>query len=349
MTERQRIKRWIHFEETDLIPWQINCTTSLADRLLRGLDLGVKRRDTGTRHILKYSRLDDFFGNHIVYARNRGLNSMRESGPGIWRDEWGVLWDRRIDRDIGVPINCLLESGSLSEFSVPDPDDPDRYRHVQPIIDNNQDRYVLAKFSYSLFERAWSLRGMENLFIDFTENTPFVHDLLRSICDFNIKIMRNLASFRIDGIYFGDDWGSQKAMLMSPEMWRQFIKPYLKEMYSQAHNQGYDVFIHSCGHITPILDDLIEIGLNVFNPFQPEVMDLHSLMKRYSRRLAFYGSLSIQKTLPFGTAEEVQVEVQDRISLARAYGGLIISPSHDMPPDVPVENIIALISAIKNQ
>jgi uroporphyrinogen decarboxylase len=78
-------------------------------------------------------------------------------------------------------------------------------------------------------------------------------------------------------------------------------------------------------------------------------MDLHSLMKRYSRRLAFYGSLSIQKTLPFGTAEEVQVEVQDRISLARAYGGLIISPSHDMPPDVPVENIIAMISAIKNQ
>ena len=190
---------------------------------------------------------------------------------------------------------------------------------------------------------------MENLLVDFMNNGSFVHDLLRLICDFNLRIMKNLGSYRIDGIYFGDDWGSQKAMLMSPETWRRFIKPYIEEMYSQAHAQGYDVFIHSCGNIAPVLDDLIEIGLNVFNPFQPEVMDLHDLMKRYSKRLAFYGSLSIQKTLPFGTTEDVEEEVRNRISLARTYGGLIISPSHDLPPDVPVENILAMIGTIRKQ
>ena len=342
MTEKQRIKKWVAFQDADRVPWQINYTTQLGDLLLE--QLGLRAAPT-----LKYDRLDEFLGNHIAYVRNRGTDSLREVSPGVWRDEWGVLWDRRIDRDIGTPVNCPLESGRLAELHLPDPDDPARYAHVQPIIEANPDRYILAKFSYSLFERAWSLRGMENLLIDFSFDSAFVHELLRAICDFNLAIMENLRAYPIDGIYFGDDWGSQKAMLMSPQMWRQFIKPYLGEMYGQARRQGYEVFIHSCGQITPVLDDLIEIGLNVFNPFQPEVMDIAGLMQRYSRRLAFYGSLSIQQTLPFGNEAEVREEVRQRLSLARTFGGLIIAPSHDMPPDIPLANILAMLEALRRQ
>ncbi len=217
------------------------------------------------------------------------------------------------------------------------------------VIEANPRRYILAKFSYSLFERAWSLRGMENLLVDLGVNTGFVHELLRAICDFDIAVLRNFRTFPIDGVYFGDDWGSQKAMLMSPDMWRSLIKPYLKELYEETHKQGWDVFIHCCGQVTPILDDLVGIGLNVFNPFQPEVMDIPSLMKRYSRRLAFYGSLSIQKTLPFGTEKDVRGEVLGRLALARAYGGLIVSPSHDMPPDIPVHNVVAMRDTLRGQ
>ena len=347
MTEKQRIKRWIHFKDTDRIPWQINYTTQLADNLVKEFGLDMRSTDAGAIH--RYSELDDFLGNHIAYVRNRAVNSVREVSPGKWKDEWNVLWDRSIDRDIGTPVNCPLKSGKVEDLIIPDPNDPERYAHLRPIIESNPNRYILAKFSYNLFERAWSLRGMENLLIDFACNPSFVHDLMRSICDFNIALIRKLNQYPIDGIYFGDDWGSQKAMLMSPEMWRQLIKPYLEEMYGQAHNQGYDVFIHSCGQITPILDDLIEIGLNVFNPFQPEVMDIDGLMKQYSGRLAFYGSLSIQKTLPFGTREEVIEEVQHRISLSRTFGGLIISPSHDIPPDVSIDNIVAMLQTVKNQ
>jgi uroporphyrinogen decarboxylase len=138
-------------------------------------------------------------------------------------------------------------------------------------------------------------------------------------------------------------------MLMGPETWRSFIKPYLAKLYARAHEQGYDVFIHCCGNITAVLDDLIEIGVDVFNPIQPETMDVQNVIGSYAGRLAFNGGLSIQHTLPFGSPSEVRLEVEDRLELAREHGGYIVAPSHDMPPDVPVENIEVMLDALFNQ
>ncbi|MBW8003022.1 MAG: uroporphyrinogen-III decarboxylase-like protein [Planctomycetes bacterium] len=349
MTEKQRIKKCIHFEKTDIVPWQINYTTELADTIMKSLGLKEQSHIVLGRNVYRYNLLNDFLGNHITYLRNRPVDSYREVSTGIWKDEWGVLWDRRIDRDIGTPANCMLESGTTDNLKVPDPNDPKRYLHFQPLIEANPNRYILVKLSYSLFERAWSLRGMENLLVDMIQEPSFVHELFNLITDFNLAIMKNLTSFPIDGIYFGDDWGSQKSLLMNPDMWRTFIKPYLRKMYDQAHNQGYDVFIHSCGEISAVLEDLTEIGLNVFNPFQPEVMDIENIMRKFSGKLAFYGSLSIQKTLPFGNREDVLEEVQHRLRLARLHGGLIISPSHDLPPDTPLDNILTMLETIKRQ
>ncbi|MHA1395994.1 MAG: uroporphyrinogen decarboxylase family protein [Promethearchaeota archaeon] len=348
MDERQRIKNCIHFEDVDKIPWQINYTSEIAKIIMRDLNIKEPKYFVLGKNIFKYNYLDDFFGNHIIYLRNRAVNSVVEETPGLWRDEWGVLWDRRLDKDIGVPVNCLLDKMQLKDIVIPDPDDPDRYAHFWPLIKSNSQRYLLVKFSYSLFERAWSLRGMENLMIDFIDNPSFVHELFGTITEFNLKIMKNLKNFPIDGVQFGDDWGGQRGLLMSPDTWRKFIKPYLVRMYNQAHAQGYDVFIHSCGNIIAILDDLIDIGVNVFNPFQPEVMDLENIIDKYSHRLAFYGGLSIQKTLPFGKPNEVRQEVEHRLNLAYKYNGLIISPSHDMPPDIPLKNILTMLKILKH-
>ena len=349
MNEKERIKKCIKFDKPDKIPWQINYTTDIAEKLIKNLGIKKQKYMVLGKDIYAYNNLDDFFGNHIAYLRNRAVNSVKEIRSGIVKDEWGIVWDRTIDRDIGTLVNCVLEDNNLDKLKVPDPDDPDRYAHIEPIIEVNENRYLLAKFSYSLFERAWALRRMENLMMDFIENPSFVHELFRKITDFNLKIMGNLGQFNLDGIYFGDDWGSQRGLLISPNMWREFIKPYLKIMYKKAHDYGYDVFIHSCGDISEIINDLIEIGLNVFNPFQPEVMDIDTLMMQHSHKLAFYGGISIQKTLPFGKPEEVCGEIENRIGLAKKFGGLIISPSHDMPPDIPVKNILAMIERVKSQ
>ncbi len=349
MTEKEAIKKTIHFLDAGYVPWQINYTTRMGDLLVEALGLKPGPLDDGRDPLCRYDRLDDFLGNHIAYIRNRGVASVREIRAGIWRDEWGVAWDRSVDRDIGTPVNVPLASGSMGDLRVPDPDDPARYAHFGPLLGKNPHRYILVKFSYSLFERAWSLRGLENLLVDFACNPSFTEDLLSAVCDFNLAILDNLGSYPIDGVYFGDDWGSQKAMLMSPAMWRRFIKPLLQKMYGKAHARGYDVFIHCCGDISQVLDDLVDIGVNAFNPFQPEVMDVPRFAREYSGRLAFYGGVSIQKTLPFGSREEVREEIENRLSLGRRHGGLIISPSHDMPADIPVENVLAMLESLRNQ
>lgn len=350
MNEKERVKRCISFEETDKVPWQIDCTTQMAERFVQYRSLaGGKPVSEREGYHDTHTFLNDCFGNHLCYVRTERPYSAEGFKPGILRDEWGVLWDRSIDRDIGIPINTVLEGMDLSALKVPDPLDPVRYANFELTISANPHRYLIAKISRCLFERAWSLRGMQNLLIDFKQNPAFVHELFGAITEFNLKVLERLGQFPVDGVRFADDWGGQQGLLMSPDTWRSFIRPYLARMYQQAHRQGYDVLIHSCGNISALLDDLIEIGVNVFNPLQPEAMDIESVMVKHSGRLAFWGGLSLQKTLPFGTPQEVKKEVRHRLELGRKFGGYIVAPSHDMPPDVPLENIEAMVEVLKEQ
>jgi uroporphyrinogen decarboxylase len=348
MREKDRIKNCIHFKKTDSIPWQINYTSELGSKLMEALGLEPGESLVLGKNLYTFNRLDDYLGNHIAYIRNRAVNSLQEVKPDVFRDEWKVLWDRSIDKDIGTPVNCVLADRMIDRLEVPNPLISDRFAHFEPIIEANTQRYLLVKFSYSLFERAWSLRGMENLMMDMIQDPGFVHELLDIITDFNLSLIENLSRYPVDGIYFGDDWGHQRGLLMSPDMWRAFVKPRITHMYGKTHELGLDVFIHSCGNITDIMADLVEAGVDVFNPFQPEVVDIESVIAEYESRLAFYGGLSIQKTLPFGTTEEVAGEVEHRLGLARKHGGYIISPSHDMPPDIPVENVLAMLEVFKS-
>jgi uroporphyrinogen decarboxylase len=349
MNEKSRVQAAVQFRDTHSVPWQIDYTTELAARIMDILGLEERRRLVRGKNIYKYNALNEFLGNHLCYLRSEPVDGLREMGNDIWLDEWGVSWDRSIDRDIGTPVNTVLMQMDPAGLSLPDPDSRARFTHFTPLIEMNEERYVVVKISRCLFERAWSLRGMEALMQDFILNPSFVHELLDRLTDYTVRLIKNLAGFRIDAVRFSDDWGGQRGLLISPQMWRAFLKPYLKRMYGQAHNQGYTVFIHSCGDISAVLDDLVEIGVNVFNPFQPDVMDIARVIERYAGRLAFYGGLSIQKTLPFGTTGEVRAEVGNRLELARRHGGYIIGPCHDMPRDVPVENVLAMRDMLLEQ
>jgi uroporphyrinogen decarboxylase len=135
---------------------------------------------------------------------------------------------------------------------------------------------------------------------------------------------------------------------MGPAMWREFIYPRLKRMYAAVRNAGKYQFIHSCGDVDELFGDLIDIGLNCFNPFQPEVMDIHVLHQQYKGRLTFWGGLSIQKTLPFGTVADVRAESARLLEMGRQ-GGYIFSPSHAVEGDAPLENILAFIEMAQQQ
>ncbi len=152
----------------------------------------------------------------------------------------------------------------------------------------------------------------------------------------------------IDAVYFGDDWGQQQGLIMGYPLWRQFIYPELKRMYAVVRDHGKFVFIHSCGDVDELFDDLIEVGVNCFNPFQPEVMDCDAIYEQYRGRLSFWGGLSTQHTLAFGTPDDVREASVNLIRMGLS-GSYIFSPAHAVGKDVSLENMLAFIEAAQNQ
>ena len=184
--------------------------------------------------------------------------------------------------------------------------------------------------------------------MDFLDHPDFAHELLHAIADYNIAQIRKALAFEIDAVHFGDDWGQQCGLQMGPDLWHEFIYPELKRMYGVVRNAGRYVSIHSCGDVDELFDDLIGIGVNCFNPFQPEVMDVKTLIPRYRGRLAFHGGLSTQKTLPYGAVEDVRRESRTLIRLGQD-GGYIFAPAHAVEGDVPLENMLAFIEEAMSQ
>lgn len=314
------------------VPWSMGFTQEAEAKLQAyfGCDDIEEPLDN---HLLKLGSDIGFFeslGNHHV------------------RDVFGVEWDRSVDRDIGVVANRALPEPTLTGYEFPDPCDARFYVDIPRKIDQYPDRFRVFQIGFSLYERAWSLRGMESLMMDFYDNPVFVHDLLNRIADYNIAQIRAALKYDIDAVYFGDDWGQQHGLQMGPQLWRQFLLPVLQRMYSVVRQAGKFVMIHSCGDVDELFDDLIDIGLNCFNPFQPEVMDVWSLLPHYRGCLSFHGGLSTQQTLPFGTVDEVRDETRRLLDLGRA-GGYIFAPAHDVEGDVPLENIVAMLSVVKAQ
>ena len=332
MTKREVVRTVLEGQAPPYVPWSCGFTREARAKLeeyFKPLDM----EDALQNHILK-------LGSDIGFFSDLGDNHVQ--------DVFGVVWDRSIDKDIGNVVGCVLSEPTLQHYSFPDPLDRRFFIEIPGRIARYGDRFRVFQIGFSLYERAWTLRGMQNLLMDFYDHPDFVHSLLESIADYNIAQIREAVKYDIDAVYFGDDWGQQHGLQMGPKLWHQFIYPVLNRMYSVVHEAGKLVFIHSCGDVDEVFEDLIGIGLNCFNPFQPEVMDIESLMERYRGRLTFHGGLSTQRTLPFGRVEDVRMETQRLLKMG-ALGGYIFAPAHDVEGDVPLENMLAFIELVQNQ
>ena len=266
-----------------------------------------------------------------------------------FQDEFGVQWCQDIERDIGNVSNCVIPERNLDNLELPDPYAPEKFADFAERITKGKDKFVNFSISFSLFERAWTMRGMENLFVDMMEAPEFVDELLDAICDYNVALIEQAVKHEIDGVHFGDDWGAQRGLLMGPRLWERFLKPRLARQYGVAKEAGKFVSIHSCGKVQELFPQLIELGLDCFNPFQPEVMDVYEMKRLYRGRLSFWGGVSTQRLLPYGTPDEVRAEAKRLMAEVGKSGGYILAPAHSIPGDAKPENMMALIETVNNQ
>lgn len=332
MTNRERVLQALAFERGDRTPYQVDFTMQMLEKMVR------------------YSGRDDYaasIGNHITQV---SLSKPEEAlGYERFMDEFGVVWNKSgVDKDIGVVDGYrLADTESLKDYAMPAVDERFIRRQMEKLRAKAEGNFTVAGIGFSLFERAWTLRGMENLLCDMLEEPDFVDELMQRITQRNLAVMDIALEYDFDAFYFGDDWGQQQGMIMGPKCWRRFIKPCLARLYERAHKAGRYVVQHSCGDIRAVMDELGEIGLNVYQTFQPEIYGL-GYAGKLRGRIAVWGGISTQRALPQQTPAGIR-ETTRALLAAFPEGGLIAGPTHAAPGDIPPENIEAMLQVLRGR
>lgn len=331
MTSRERVRRTLDFEGPDRPPrelWTLPAVSMFqAEELRRFLE-----RFPG-----------DFGGAQFRYGPNTRAHG-QPYRKGTWTDEWGCLWEAAEDGvqgEIRQPI--LADWEDLKRFEPPWSllEEADFSQTNRSCAES--DLFIRAGCCPRPFERMQFLRGSQNLFLDLAYGVPEVYRLRDLVHDYFMRELELWVQTDVDAISFMDDWGAQHALLIDPQMWRDFFKPLYRDYCSLAHQHGKYVFMHSDGHIEAIYADLIEIGVDALNS-QLFCMDIEGLAARYKGKITFWGEIDRQYLLPFGSPEDCREAVRRvRRALDDGRGGLIAQC--EWGKNNPPENIFAVFEA----
>jgi uroporphyrinogen decarboxylase len=332
---RDLVLKALRHEETDFCPYVI----------------WIKDAELKSRLAAFYQVEDIFNGiicNHIEFCGHIKA-ALRPLPDGSYQDEFGTLLDIG---NIPHVIQPALATPSLSGYTFPNLATDEHFSRVPGYIQKFPDRFRIVQLLELFFERAWNMRGMQEFLMDIVNEPAFVENLLDQLLDIMLDCVEKIGQdhgAEMDAIGWTDDYGGQKNLMISPRSWRKIFKPRLAILCERIHRAGKFVFFHSCGNIEAILPDLIEIGVDILNPIQPETMDIFKLKREYGQDICFFGGLGTQQTLMHGSPREVKSEVAACLQGMRTGGGFVIAPAKDIMSNVPFENALALIDSLRLQ
>lgn len=351
MTPRERVTAVLQKKTPDRLPREIKLTPALLDsfKMRTGSDDLDAYYQLETREVFfkQPAEMADFGGYYPD-----GVPPL--PNPVGWEvGEWGVgqtTGSALHFVHIESPMLNLTDVSELDIYPFPDLTKPERHEHLEAEVKafHEQGLFVIGFMEWTIFEISWQMRGMDNLFSDFVFNPHFADHLLDRVAETRCFQARRFAEAGVDMIRIGDDVGSQRSMLLSPDMYRNWLKSRHAKVIAAAREVAPDLHIsyHSDGAIDDVIPDLIDIGVSVLNPVQPECMDLAAIKREYGRDLVFWGGIGTQTTMPFASAREVYETVNKTIETLGPTG-FFPAPTHVLEPEVPWENIEAYLHAVE--
>lgn len=373
MTSRERVQTALNHQEPDRVPLDIGggaSTTIVIEGYEQLKDsLGISGKTRIMNKVFRLARLDESvlkrLGSDCVpLGIKPPLNWTMPAPPSkdCFVDIWGITWHRAFYGN-----GCYyweLYRTPLAEASVadierypwPDPLDPG---YTAGLADEAKELFestdyaIMADSGFkSLWELGFMLRGLEQLLIDLIANPGFVEALMEKLLEINIaatgKFLDAVGPY-IQIFRTADDIASQQTLLMSPETYRSLIKPFYKRYFDLVKSKtDAKIFYHSCGNVTKLIDELVDMGVDILNPVQVSAMvDTSELKARFGDKITFWGGIDSQKILPFGSVKEVENEVKQRIRDLAPGGGFVLAAVHNIQPDVSPENILAMADSTR--
>jgi hypothetical protein len=369
MNSRERVLKALEHEEPDRVPLGIT-QGGFVPKIWSNLHKYFIKPDTNFETALERIQFKDI----EIIVKTLGLDFFTgELGDLIWGfdlvfpsrtqkkelpqdsidtiKEWGTTLEH--EHFIGVPQAFPLQRMSLDEYIAryeeeSEKEDEQLYDREEKNVKGWKDEYVImAACGNPGFEHCWTIRGYYEWIRDIYTNPNYVGKLCDFMTKHALKRIKRLKEIGVDIIHIGDDVGSQHGMIIPPDIWRSNFKRHFIAIIGAIKKAGLYSHLHSCGNFEPIIPDLVEMGLDILNPVQPDAMDPAKIKRLYGDKITLHGTISCQATLPFGSVEDVRNEARERIKTCGEGGGLILSPGHIVESDVPLNNLLALFEAGK--
>ena len=339
MTSRQRVQAALARKPADRVPvfmWFHPVTAARLGRLLE----------------IPPSRVSQAMGDDIAQIwvnNNYAMEGVVHEHDGERHtDFWGITWEKQgpFNQIVHLPLEGA-SAEQLLAYKFP-------YEHLEELLEPmakllagaRPELFLGCDVSPCVFEMYWRLRGMEGTFLDMAAEPALCDEMFRRCADFAYRLsVESCRRFKLNWLWTGDDVAGQLGMMMSPQQWRELVKPHMARVVKVGKDAGLPVAYHCCGGLRPIIGDLIEIGIDVLNPVQCNCagMEPLELKKDFGDRLAFMGGVDTQSVLPHGTAAEVRRDTAKLIEgMTAGGGGYILAASHTVPPETPDENIFAM-------
>lgn len=369
LSSRERVTLALDHKEPDRVPIDLGSiastirTVEAYDRLKRHLGLAQdkKIRQFADEHIIPDEEIIEALHVDTSYIRMNVPKSWKRVrlGPHTVVDEWGVPWSKPPGAFYTSPGSYPMKTAGMEEiekFPWPDPNESSRFeglREKAKSLFERTDYAIVADgvTGVGVFDMTWHLRGMENIFLDMIIHPDFTEALFQRLTDYYVAVYRNYLQAvgdYIQMVIYYEDLSGQEGPLMSPALYKKFIKPCHRRIFKVIkEHTAAKLCVHTCGSVYAFLDDYVDLGVDVLNPVQISAKDMDPLRlkQKYGSTLSFHGGIDTQNFLSRATPVQVREEVRRMIEILGPGGGYLFTSCHSIQPDVPPENIVALFSA----